>query len=192
MKKILLKWKEERKYKKYLSNKITLNKKIISITISIFLNSMVWILLWAIVKINPNKNAIEYYYMLPIALGAGIAFTILNKIIGLIKDQIKIYDNKIFYSSKAVGKNIKYKNIAAYSILTINEDNNIFKLLLLKYNKKMENNEKYIVMEINENIDINTLNSIFANNNIRLDNQLNESEYIRRKVLRYFNTSNIA
>jgi len=192
LKKILLKWKEERKYKKYLSNKITLNKKIISITISIFLNSMVWILLWAIVKINPNKNAIEYYYMLPIALGAGIAFTILNKIIGLIKDQIKIYDNKIFYSSKAVGKNIKYKNIAAYSILTINEDNNIFKLLLLKYNKKMENNEKYIVMEINENIDINTLNSIFANNNIRLDNQLNESEYIRRKVLRYFNTSNIA
>jgi hypothetical protein len=192
IKKIILKWKEQRQYKKYISDKIPLNKKVINIIISLFLNSIIWILVWVIAKINPNKNPIEFYYMLPLALGAGIVFTILYKLAGLLKDRISFSDSKIYYFCGGMGINIKYKNILSYSILTINQGNHIFKLLIFKYNEKIKNKEKYVIIEINENINLKLINSIFAANNIKSDEQLNESEYVNRKVLRYFNTSGIA
>ena len=159
MKKVLLTWKEPKLYKKYLKTNRTLKTKIIVNFISITFFTVMWIIIWFMYRINPRKNAISLIEMLPLAVGAGIAFTLITKLSSYLNyDTIKYYDGYLFFFSNGSGNKIKYNDILYYKFITVPVKEQVFDFFEICVKEKTK--ERMFRIELDNNININEIKKV--------------------------------
>jgi len=158
MKKVLLTWKEPKLYKKYLKTNRTLKTKIIANIIPTAFFTIMWIFIWFLYKINPKEDAISLIEMLPLAFGAGIAFTLITKLSALYYDTIKYYDGYLLFFSNGSGNKIKYNEILYYKFITVPVKEQVFDFFEICVKEKTK--ERMLRIELDSNININEIKKV--------------------------------
>jgi hypothetical protein len=133
----ILEIKEPKRYKKYLKNRRSIKRRILTDLTVIIIISGFWVLYLFILNLNPKSHAVSFNKMLPIASGAGILFNFIFKLADfLFYDTVKFKDKYLFYFSHGVGKKIKYEQITDFSFLNPSEDNRSFRFVIFGVKEK--------------------------------------------------------
>lgn len=170
MNKLILKIKEPKTFKRYISKITTLKQKIISILKTLLYTSLSFLAILSIGLCNLTINLIDFLMTIQFALRLGSILTTFIVLVEIFStDKLYFFKNKIKLSSTGLFEYTFYEDIRSYTIKSIDFDGNQYRFLAFTFQDKNMKKPRTQYIELPEGYDPSAAIEIFNSKQIEHD-----------------------